>query len=204
MGIIMDIFYLKKSEFLENIDYKTLQTFSDNREFNSKEKEEEHLLGLFLTKFIAKHIYDIENTEIELKNKKPFFKFAKLHFSISHSNDIVLVVFNNSNIGADVEYMDKHKNFKQILNRYGNKTTNPTVQEFYRFWTGREAEIKLGNSNIKSLFSEILEIEYMLTCVSDNIFVSNFQIKKLNIYKTNTDLNKELNFPQNIKCDIIA
>ena len=42
MGIIMDIFYLKKSEFLENIDYKTLQTFSDNREFNSKEKEEEY------------------------------------------------------------------------------------------------------------------------------------------------------------------
>lgn len=200
----MDIFYLKKSEFLENIDYKTLKTFSDNREFKSKEKEEEHLLGLFLTKFIAKHIYDIENTEIEIINKKPVFKNAKLYFSISHSKDIVLVVFNNSNIGADIEYMENGKNFKLIMNRYGIKTSNPTAKEFYRFWTGREAEIKLGNSNIKSLFSEILENEYMLTCVSDNIFVSNFQIKNLNIYKTNTDLNKELNFPQNIKCDIIA
>ncbi len=200
----MDIFYLKKSEFLENIDYKTLKTFSDNREFNSKEKEEEHLLGLFLTKFIAKHIYDIQNTEIEIINKKPVFKNAKLYFSISHSKDIVLVVFNNSNIGADIEYMENGKNFKLIMNRYGIKTSNPTAKEFYRFWTGHEAEIKLGNRNIKSLFSEILEDNYMLTCVSDNIFVSNFQIKKLNIKQNNVDLEKEFTNPQNIKCDIVA
>ena len=204
MGIIMDIFYLKKSEFLENIDYKTLKTFSDNREFKSKEKEEEHLLGLFLTKFIAKHIYDIQNTEIEIINKKPVFKNAKLYFSISHSKDIVLVVFNNSNIGADIEYMENGKNFKLIMNRYGIKTSNPTAKEFYRFWTGHEAEIKLGNRNIKSLFSEILEDNYMLTCVSDNIFVSNFQIKKLNINVKNIDLTKEMDFPQSIKCDIVA
>lgn len=200
----MDIFYLKKSEFLENIDYKTLKTFSDNREFNSKEKEEEHLLGLFLTKFIAKHIYDIQNTEIEIINKKPFFKNEKLYFSISHSKDIVLVVFNNSNIGADIEYMENGKNFKLIMNRYGIKTSNPTAKEFYRFWTEHEAEIKLGNNNIKSLFSEILEDNYMLTCVSDNIFVSNFQIKKLNINVKNIDLTKEMDFPQSIKCDIVA
>lgn len=200
----MDIFYLKKSEFLENIDYKTLKTFSDNREFKSKEKEEEHLLGLFLTKFIAKHIYDIQNTEIEIINKKPVFKNAKLYFSISHSKDIVLVVFNNSNIGADIEYMENGKNFKLIMNRYGIKTSNPTAKEFYRFWTGHEAEIKLGNRNIKSLFSEILEDNYMLTCVSDNIFVSNFQIKKLNINVKNIDLTKEMDFPQSIKCDIVA
>lgn len=200
----MDIFYLKKSEFLENIDYKTLKTFSDNREFKSKEKEEEHLLGLFLTKFIAKHIYDIQNTEIEIINKKPVFKNAKLYFSISHSKDIVLVVFNNSNIGADIEYMENGKNFKLIMNRYGIKTSNPTAKEFYRFWTGHEAEIKLGNRNIKSLFSEILEDNYMLTCVSDNIFVSNFQIKNLNINVKNIDLTKEMDFPQSIKCDIVA
>lgn len=204
MGIIMDIFYLKKSEFLGNIDYKTLQTFSDNREFKSKEKEEEHLLGLFLTKFIAKHIYDIQNTEIEIINKKPVFKNAKLYFSISHSKDIVLVVFNNSNIGADIEYMENGKNFKLIMNRYGIKTSNPTAKEFYRFWTGHEAEIKLGNRNIKSLFSEILEDNYMLTCVSDNIFVSNFQIKNLNINVKNIDLTKEMDFPQSIKCNIVA
>ena len=48
----MDIFYLKKSEFLPNIDPNSLKKFSDGRIFKSKDKEEEHLLGIFLTKFI--------------------------------------------------------------------------------------------------------------------------------------------------------
>ena len=52
----MDIFYLKKSEFLPNIDPNSLKKFSDGRIFKSKDKEEEHLLGIFLTKFIAKYI----------------------------------------------------------------------------------------------------------------------------------------------------
>lgn len=200
----MDIFYLRKREFLEKINYESLKTFSDGREFNSKDKESEHLLGIFLTKFIAKHIYDIKNTEIEIKNNKPFFKSAKLYFSISHSKDIVLVAFNNSNIGADIEYMEENKNFKHIMNRYGIKTTNPTAKEFYKFWTGLEAEIKLGNNNIKSLHSEILEKDYMLTYVSDNIFTTNYQIKKLTIKQDNIDLTKELTNPQNIKCDTVA
>lgn len=200
----MDIFYLKKSEFLKKINYESLKNFADEREFSSKDKESEHLLGLFLTKFIAQNIYNIKNTEIEIKNKKPFFKFVKLYFSISHSKDIVLVAFNNSNIGTDIEYMEENKNFKLIMNRYGIKSTNPTAKEFYRFWTGLEAEIKLGNRNKKSLYSEILEKNYMLTCVSDDTFITNFQIKKLNIYKNNIDLTKELDNPQNIKCDTVA
>ena len=200
----MDIFYLKKSEFLPNIDPNSLKKFSDGRIFKSKDKEEEHLLGIFLTKFIAKYIYDIKNPEIIIKNKKPFFKFAKIFFSISHSKDIVLVAFNNSNIGTDIEYMEECKNFKSIMNRFGIKTTNPTAKEFYRFWTEYEAEIKLGNNDIKSLFSEIVEQNYMLTCVSDNIFTTNYQIKKLNIKQNNIDLEKEFTNPQNIKCDIVA
>lgn len=200
----MDIFYLKKSEFLPNIDQESLKNFSDERKFKSKDKEEEHLLGIFITKFIAKHIYDIKNTEIIINNKKPYFKSNQIYFSISHSKDIVLVAFNNSNIGADIEYMEEGKNFKLIMTRYGVKTTNPTAKEFYRFWTGLEAEIKLGNNNIKSLYSEIIEKDYMLTCVSNNFFTSYFQIKKLNIQKSNIDLSKELANPQNIKCDIVA
>ena len=65
----MEIYYLKKEEFLNSIDINSLKKFSDNREFSSEEKYLEHLCGLFLTKFIAKQVYNIKNTEIELKNK---------------------------------------------------------------------------------------------------------------------------------------
>lgn len=197
----MDIFYLKKSEFISFINQDSLQTFSDGRIFKCKDKELEHLCGIFLTKFIAKHVYDIYNLDIELRNKKPYFVSNEIFFSISHSKDIVLVAFNNSNIGADIEYMQDGKNYKLIMNRYGHKVSNPSKKDFYRFWTVHEAEIKL-NGDIKSLFSEIIERDYMLACVSDNIFVSNFCIKKLTCSANNINLIEEFEHPKNIKLNI--
>lgn len=197
----MDIFYLKKSEFISFINQDSLQTFSDDRIFKCKDKELEHLCGIFLTKFIAKHVYDIHNLDIELRNKKPYFVSNEIFFSISHSKDIVLVAFNNSNIGADIEYMKDGKNYKLIMNRYGHKVSNPSKKDFYRFWTVHEAEIKL-NGDIKSLFSEIIERDYMLACVSDNIFVSNFCIKKLTCSANNINLIEEFEHSKNIKLNI--
>ena len=57
----MEIYYLKKEEFLNSIDINSLKKFCDNREFSSEEKYLEHLCGLFLTKFIAKQVYNIKN-----------------------------------------------------------------------------------------------------------------------------------------------
>ncbi len=198
----MDIFYLKKSEFLPNVSEISLKRFSDEREFKSKEKEIEHLLGIFLTKFIAKQVYDVKNLEIETRGGKPFFKSNEIFFSISHSEDIVMVVFNNSNIGVDVEYMKDGKNYKLIMKRYGIDAKNPSKKEFYRFWTVHEAEIKL-NGHIRSLFSELLEENYMLACVSDNIFVANFLIKKLTCNGENVDLEEELKYPKFVKFNFV-
>lgn len=198
----MDIFYLKKSEFLPNVSEISLKRFSNEREFKSKEKEIEHLLGIFLTKFIAKQVYDVKNLEIETRGGKPFFKSNEIFFSISHSEDIVMVVFNNSNIGVDVEYMKDGKNYKLIMKRYGMDAKNPSKKEFYRFWTVHEAEIKL-NGHIRSLFSELLEENYMLACVSDNIFVANFLIKKLTCNGENVDLEEELKYPKFVKFNFV-
>lgn len=188
----MEIYYLKKSEFLKSVTPESLEKFSDGREYQSREKYLEHLCGIFLTKFIAKHIYDVKNLEIEYRNKKPFFKSNEIFFSISHSNDIVLIAFNNRNIGVDVEFMCK-RNYKAIMNRYEQTNQNPSRQEFYRFWTFHEAEIKL-NKPIKSVFSTMLNDDYMLTCVSDDILVTNFCIKQLICNKNNLDLDKDNKF----------
>lgn len=193
----MDIFYLKKSEFLPCIKDESLLAFSDGRNFNSKDKEIEHLCGIFLTEFVAKNIFDIENPKIEIINNKPFFKSRQMYFSISHSNDIVLTAFNSTNIGADIEYM-RDRNFKPVLERYHQKIKNPTKEAFYRFWTLKEAEIKL-NSETQSIFSKIIEQNYVLTCVANDILVSNFNIKKLVCNGENINLKKELETPQMIK-----
>lgn len=185
----MEIYYLRKSEFLKSVTRKSLETFSDGREYKSEEKYLEHLCGIFLTKFIARQIYDVKQREIEYRNGKPFFKSNEIFFSISHSNDIVLVAFNNKNIGVDVEYMCS-RNYKKIMDRYEQKNSNPSRKEFYRFWTFHEAEIKL-NSHVKSLFSTMLGEDYMITCVSDDILVTNFTIKQLSCTKCDLDLEKD-------------
>ena len=140
----MDIFYIRKNEFLSSVDKAALEKFSDGREYNSQDKKLEHLCGLFLTKFIAKNIYDVNNLEIEICNRKPFFVSREIFFSISHSKDIILVAFNNYDIGVDVEYMRKC-NYKAIMSRYNavDAGEEPAQKDFYKFWTMHEAQIWL-------------------------------------------------------------
>lgn len=197
----MEIFYLRKSEFLKSISKESLEYFSDDRKYSNNEKYVEHVLGLFLTKFVAKNIYDIENTQIVVKNHKPEFEFGNLVFSISHSNDIVLVAFNNKNVGVDVEYIKERDNFKEIMTRYGEVVENPSSLDFYRFWTLHEAEIKLGLP-IKSIFSTIMENEYIVSCVSADVLVSTFCVKKLVCKGLNIDLKEEYDNPKN--CQLLV
>lgn len=175
----MEIYYLKKDEFLKSINREELEKFSDGRKYVSDEKYLEHLCGIYLIKYVAKHFYDVKNSEIEYQNRKPFFKSKEICFSISHSNNIVLAAFNNRNIGVDVEFMHP-RDYKRIMKRYDCMDENITKEGFYRFWTLHEAEIKL-NSMVKSSYSAILEDEYMLTCVCDDILVTNVGMREITV-----------------------
>lgn len=175
----MEIYYLKKDEFLKSINREELEKFSDGRKYASEEKYLEHLCGLYLTKYVAKHYYDVKNPEIEYQNGKPFFKSREICFSISHSNNIVLAAFNNRNIGVDVEFM-RPRDYQKIMKRYDCMDENITKEGFYRFWTLHEAEIKLG-SKVKSSYSAMLEDAYMITCVSDDVLVINADIKEITV-----------------------
>lgn len=192
----MEIFYLRKAEFLNSIERESLESFSDGRAYESDDKHIEHLCGLFLTKFAAKHIYGVKKLNIILKGAKPIFEFSNMKFSISHSHDIILVVFNNTNIGADLEYM-RQRDYKNIMMRYDESIENPTKEEFYRFWTSYEARIKLG-AEPKAIFSTILDDEYMMSCVSDEVLVTNLCVKKLSCKSERLNLNDEFANPKNI------
>jgi len=195
----MEIFYLKKDEFLKNIDKESLKNFSDGRSYLSTDKHVEHLLGLFLVKFSAKHIYGLQNTDIIFHGKKPVFKSGKINFSISHSNNIVLAAFNNAPIGVDTEFM-KERDFKKLLKRYKQPVEGAKLEDFYRFWTTGEAKFKLNNE-VKSTFSAIIEENYMCACASSDIMVTNFRVKKLIITNEQipADLTGEFDTPKRIK-----
>lgn len=196
----MEVFYLNKTEFLKTINLDSLKNFSDEREYKSEEKLIEHLCGLFLTKFIAKNIYKLENTDIELVNKKPYFVCKKLYFSISHSNEIVLVAFNKSDIGADIEYM-QNRDFGRVMSRYGAATNCESKQDFYKFWTRHEAQIKLGAPQ-KSGITTFLNDEYAISCASDEVIISNLSIKEISFKGLNVDLEQEFQTPMKFQINV--
>jgi len=170
----MKIFYIEKDKFLKNIKFEILEKFSDGRIYKSKEKYLEHLCGLYLVKNVAKEFYNIENPEIEIKNSKPFFRYNNLYFSISHSENIVAAAFHTSNTGFDIERI-KPRNYKKILKKYNIENENPTPEDFYKFWTLHEAQIKLGTP-CKSSFTIPFKNDYILSCVSDEVIISEFEI----------------------------
>ena len=160
----MKIYYLKKSETLKKIYIDELKLYDDGRKYNSEEKYIEHLLGLYLVKNVLKKYYKLDDPQIEVVNKKPELKNSNLHFSLSHSNDIVMVGISEKNIGLDIEFMQE-KDYEKILKRINRLLVNPTKLDFYEIWTQYEAEIKLSQIP-KSFKTMLLEDNYMLSVVS--------------------------------------
>lgn len=168
----MQIFYINTDEY--KVDKKVLEKFKTRR-FLSKTKEHQHLMGRYLLEKIAKEVFKIEKTEIEIVNKKPKFKNSDLQFSISHSKNIVLIAFDKNLIGADVEEM-KERDFKEIFERYNYKGQDISKETFYKFWTEYEAEIKL-QAKPKIKISTVLEDNFMLTVAGD--FNEKYEIVKM-------------------------
>lgn len=167
------MFYMKISEILPYID-KT--SFEDN--FKNKKHSIEHNLGRFLTKYTAKNQYKIENPLIIKDNGKPKFVNSEIHFSISHSKDIVAVIFDENVVGLDIEFM-KNRDFESISNYLKLKVENHDMKTFYKHWTRYEAEYK---SKKQDFISFIIENDYMCS-------ISSYE-QDLNVYKVelNTDL----------------
>ncbi len=134
-------------------------------------KEKQHNAGRYILDYAAKKFYNIDNSEIEIINKKPKFKFSKTEFSISHSHEYAVVCFDISPVGCDIEKIRPRK-FEAITKRMHLKTEENSLEAFYKTWTLYEAEIKL-QSNVQAYKSFKFKDEYILSVVSSE----NKQIK---------------------------
>ena len=135
----MKIFIVRIKDFLKSIDKTSFE-----KVYKSDKRNMEFQLGRFITKYIASSVYGLDNTEIDVDNKKPYFTNSSLNFSISHSNNIWGVAFSEGVIGLDIE------KFKQRdLNRLSEyfKKKFKTLEEFYQYWTVYEANYKSKLSN---------------------------------------------------------
>ncbi len=120
--------------------------------------------GRFLTQLVAQKIYNIKDTEIKIKNKKPYFVNSGLNFNIAHSGNWVGVCFDDNPVGFDLEEM-RDRDFEALLKRYKISAAD-AKPIFYRFWCQYEAKLKLQAPE-KSLAIFRIFNGYMAAIASD-------------------------------------
>src|SRR5574344_173714 len=174
----MNIVFLRKSQILPFINLE--ENF-----FKNKKRNQDYILGRFITKFVAKNLYNKTDLDI-IENKKPIFKNSDLNFSISHSTDIVAVAFDNNNVGLDIEFM-KERDFEAIANYLNIKFFEK--KEFYQYWTMYEAEYKSTKQKLTSFIFE----NYMCSLSSFEDIKNKLKIYELKRPINNTEPNELIN-----------
>jgi len=133
------------------ICYAYIDKFYNNDVSISLTKHErEHILGRKVTIDVAKSFYGIDD-EIVIDGKRPHFKHNEIYFSISHSENIVAVVFDNCPVGIDVEFV-KPRKLDKLIKRYNLDDKHQSLDDFYRWWTAYEAKYKNPSGKVISTF----------------------------------------------------
>jgi 4'-phosphopantetheinyl transferase len=82
---------------------------------------------------------------------KPYVPGVSLHFSVSHSADLLIVAVGGAPLGVDVEDLRRHVNMMAIARRFftaeeaaalDRQPAAGRARAFYRLWTRKEAVLK--------------------------------------------------------------
>ncbi len=145
------------------------------------------LHALYLAMVEAK--LDVKNAVIErLESGKPVFGNLPYYFNISHSCGRAVCVLHDKEVGVDIEFTKKKRNFELIADNFfsdGERAHFYESQnrqlEFYRIWTRKESILKCGSGEFehnvlrridtydydKVNFTEIIRGGYLVTiCVA--------------------------------------
>ena len=140
-------------------------------------REKQHNAGRYLVEYVAKNVYKIENSELEVVNKKPKFKFVDLHFSISHCHNYAVVVFDKNPVGVDIEKITP-RNFEAVAKRMKFELKENTLSAFYEAWTIFEAKYKLQEDANSVLTIDFMD-EYKISVASNNTTEIKLYINKI-------------------------
>lgn len=150
----------------------------------------ESVAGLYtLYKAMSEAGLSVATAVIErAESGKPYFKNVPYYFNISHSCGRAVCVLDKGEVGVDIEFTKKKRNFELIAKNffgqgeierfYGAKNK---AEEFYRIWTRKEALLKKSGSGIEfgvlrgidtysyedAAFTEIKRGGYIVTVCSE-------------------------------------
>lgn len=119
----------------------------------------------------------------QIENGKPYISgMPDFHFSISHSGDYALCVWDFCEIGADLQCMDREirnnlaRKFltEKEYKRYAGLSGQEQKKEFYRVWAIKESFCKLTGKGLSENFHEIEteNIFYMADLWKENYWLA--------------------------------
>ncbi len=116
------------------------------------------ILKLLAGKYLKKSPVEIE--VVEGDNKKPIIKgCSDFHFNISHAGNNSMIVFNDEEIGVDIEELNPSFNYIEIMGGVFSEAekeavlnANVPVNLFYNLWTRKEALLKATAKGIDEDF----------------------------------------------------
>lgn len=141
---------------------------------------------------IMKGDYDINKFNIG-KYGKPYYDSNKaVHFNISHTGNIVVVVFYICEIGVDVEYieneycLDYQRDIMDFFNKREIEYLSSSLEfnyDFIKLWTAKESFVKYTGSGLyRELSSFFVDLKSNLVYVQKKVEASIFSFSYHNIY----------------------
>lgn len=182
----MDIFFINHKNFTRQEIKFIIDNFGKNHALAKRRRE--YAFGRLLVKMVCLNFYNRTDAEIEIDNQKPYFVNNKdLHFSISHSRNLVIAAFDNKSTGADVEFM-RPRNFERIFNYYKLTPEKIDKETFYAFWTAYEAGLKLQDTKKSAVTFKLLP-DYMVSLASSKSFDIKARLKIYELSSPNASTN---------------
>lgn len=157
----INIFLFDVNNLSEN-DLKSILKELPN-EIKEKVESKKLLKAKLLTAASYKMLFDFCKEKLnfipEIKIKsggKPYFENCKIYFSISHSKSTAVCTVSESEIGTDIERLDKNRDYLNLAERYFTeneyeriKKSDNIKETFVKYWTAKEAYIKFTGEGFK-------------------------------------------------------
>ncbi|MCO5248911.1 MAG: 4'-phosphopantetheinyl transferase superfamily protein [Chitinophagales bacterium] len=142
----------EKSCFLPIQQQEYIQSFVQEKDLNAA------FFGRLLIDYVLKrHRLQFDWNQFALsKKEKPYFQNADFHFNISHSGEYVVLALHDTTIGIDIEKERNvkidlfHKQFNTQEFQQIKSSSNP-LQQFFHFWSIKEAAIKADGRGVEVL-----------------------------------------------------
>ncbi len=142
MQNVIDVYISKLNKNLKEFFPDFLK--EELKTITNKKVIEQKTTAYSLLNFGAYNSYNLELTPSDITREnqgKPVCKYFE--FSISHSNDLVVVALSKNKVGVDMELMKENRDIEVIKNKYFLEKEKE--ENFYKVWTEKESAFKFLN-----------------------------------------------------------